>query len=325
MNQRQFRRWRKLFTRFPFLRTWILQLKKFSLPGFGGVPIWDVAGFFIGEIQRESLAVRASNIAFNFFIAIFPAIIFLFTLIPYIPIDNLQAEILGLLSDLFPEDAYQLVMETANDIIAKPRGGLLSLGFFMALYFSTNGMVAISNSFDKHYNSTFSTRNFIQTRMIAVLLTVVLASLLLMTIVLITAGNTLLQVLLERMDILSSFSLILLNLVRWIAILLMMFFSYSFIYYFGPAVKKKFTFISTGSTLATILTILISLGFSYYVNNFGQYNKLYGSIGTIIALLLWIYMNAFALLIGFELNASIGVNKDLRRLRKSKYEPETFN
>ena len=316
MKQQQIRRWKNLFRKYPLLRLWRQKLKKFSLPGFQGIPAWNVGGFFFAEIQRESLAVRASNIAFNFFIAIFPSIIFLFTLIPYIPVDNLQQDILGLLEDLFPANAYELVLTTANDIIDKPRGGLLSLGFFLALYFSTNGMVAISNSFDKHYNTTFSTRNFIQTRFIALWLTVVLSSLLLVTIVLITAGNNILQWLLEQMDILSSFSLILLNMVRWIAIVLMMFFSYSFIYYFGPAIKKKFTFISTGSTLATILTILISIGFSYYVNNFGQYNKLYGSIGTIIALLLWIYMNAFALLIGFELNASIAVNKDLRRLRK---------
>jgi len=308
-----------LYQRYPVLDQWVERAKTISLPGLEQVPIYDVVVFFAQEIQKESLTIRAGSISFSFFLAIFPAIIFLFTLIPYIPVPNLEPNIMGLLQGLLPSNAFELIDQTAADIIGKQRGGLLSFGFFMAIYFATNGVVAIMDSFDKAY-STFKKRNFLRTRLVALKLMFTLSGLLVAAIILIIAGSYILEYLLEIIELKNAVSLFLFNLVRWVVILLLLFFSYSSIYYYGPAIQKKFKFISAGSTLATILTIVISLAFSYYVNNFAQYNKFYGSLGTIIALLLWFYLNAYALIIGFELNASIAINKNLRQEQEAERE-----
>lgn len=287
--------------------------KRIILPGFDGVPLYYVLKFFVQGLQKGALATRASSLAFHFFLAIFPAIIFFFTLIPYIPIENFQEELLGLLEDLMPEAAYEASLATLEDIITIERGGLLSIGFVAAMYFATNGVNAMFSAFNNTYHS-IEIRKPIMQRLTAIGITLLIAVLVLVSILLIIFGQRVLDTLLEYNFLREKFIYYLLIALKWLVTLTLIFFMISFLYYAGPAKKVKWRFFSAGSTLATILMVITSVGFSYFVNNFAQYNKLYGSIGTLIVILLWIQWNSFALLIGFELNASIDIAKRKNQL-----------
>jgi membrane protein len=278
--------------------------KKLVLPGFNDLPVYNVATFFVKGITKGDITSRASSLSFNFFLALFPGIIFLFTLIPYVPINNFQDQLLNMIKDVMPRNAYQATRETIEDIIKHQRGGLLSIGFITALYFSTNGIHAIIGAFNKTYHA-IETRSGFKQRLVSIMLTMILFSLLLIAIAIIIFGEISIHYFTEKGLLENIFTFYLILAAKWITILVLLIFAFSILYYFGPAKKGKWRFISPGSLLATILSILTSLGFNYFVNNFGQYNKLYGSIGTLIVVLLWIYFNSIILLIGFELNASI--------------------
>ena len=278
--------------------------KKIVLPGFDGLPLYDVVTFFIKGIQKGSLTTRASSLAFNFFLAIFPGIIFLFSLIPYIPIDNFQDQLLSLMEDMLPYNAFQAMKDTIEDILMHQRGGLLSFGFILTFYFATNGVNAMINAFNSSYYSV-ETRSPLMQRLVSFVLVFILTFLVLFAIALIVFSGLALDYLVSKGILQDTFTIYLLLIGKWLIIVGLFFFTFSFLYYYGPSRKSKFRFISPGSTLATILSIITSLGFAYYVNNFGQYNKLYGSIGTIVVVLLWLYFNSIILLVGFELNASI--------------------
>ena len=278
--------------------------KKIVLPGFDGIPLYEVGDFFIKGLMRGSVSIRAGAFSYNFFMALFPAIIFLFTIIPYIPIAGFQDQLLQLMQDFFPKATYAAVEDTVFDIIKRPRGGLLSLGFVLALYFSTNGIHSLMIAFNQTFHS-FETRTWIRVRITSIILVFILSFLLFIAIVLIMVGPIAIDFIADNLNIRDSFSYYLIITAKWLVTLSLLFFAYSFLYYFAPARKSRFRFISAGSTLATFLTILTSIGFNYYVNNFSQYNSLYGSIGTLIIIMLWIYFNAMIILIGFELNASI--------------------
>lgn len=300
----------KIMERFPFIGETIEKAKDVSLPGLDEVPVYDVVVFFIKEIKKDVITVRAQSIAFSFFLALFPSIIFIFTLIPYIPIDNIQENLISILSEVMPENAFQFVDQTITDLVKNERGGLLSLGFFLALFFSSNGVLGIMSSFNKSL-ATFEQRNPLVQRWVAIKLTVLLFVLLISSITLIVGGNFLLTWLLELFHRLNKFNFILFSALKYMVIMFLFFMTISTIYYYAPATTKKWKFMSTGSTIAALLMILTSVIFSYFVNNFGSYNRIYGSLGTIMALQIWIYLNSFILLIGFELNASIDYNKRL--------------
>ena len=278
--------------------------QQITLPGFDGVPLYDALYFFVRGLMEGSLTTRASAIAFSFYLALFPAIIFVFTLIPYIPVDDFQVQLLSLLEEVMPHNAYLTFKETLEDIITKQSGSWLSIGFFAALIFSTNGFNSMIDAFNATRHS-IEVRSWWAQRLIALVLVIIIFSLTLLAVLLIVASQAVLQFLVENEILEKNFTFYLLAGGRWIVILALFFFSISFLYFLAPAKKDKFRFISAGSSLATLLSILISVGFSFYINNFGRYNALYGSIGTILVLLMWLYLNSITLLVGFELNASI--------------------
>ncbi|NLB25151.1 MAG: YihY/virulence factor BrkB family protein [Bacteroidales bacterium] len=278
--------------------------KRISLPFFDGEPIYNVMIFFWKSIVNGAITTRASAIAFSFFIAFFPAILFLFTLIPYIPIENFQNELFLIIQELLPESTFFVVEDTLTDIIMQPRGGLLSLGFFMALIFSTNGISSMMSAFDATVHS-IERRSWLSQRLAAILLLIILSVLLTIAVALLTGGQIAIGYLKAQEIIRDSFSLFFLTFGKWVVIILLFFFAYSFLYYLAPAKKSKWRFISAGGSLATILSIIAIAGFTYYINNFSQYNKLYGSIGTLLIVLFLMYIMSLILLIGFELNASI--------------------
>lgn len=280
--------------------------KKIVIPGFDGVPVYDVAVFFFNGIRKGDISTRASALAFNFFLAIFPAIIFFFTLIPYIPIHNFQDSLLNLLREFIPGQTYEAVQGTLFDIIKRPRGGLLSLGFLLAMFFATNTVHSLIDAFNKTYY-TVETRSGFRQRMVSVLLVFILSFLVILAISLITFGPVALRWV-ERIGLLTDWlTLQLIGIAKWIVIFTLLFSAFSVLYYFAPAVKQKFRFVTAGSTLATLLFSVTSIGFNYFVNNIATYNTLYGSIGTLIIFMLWLYFNSIIILIGWELNSSISM------------------
>ena len=278
--------------------------KKITLPFFEGVPLYNVALFFWQSIVNGSITTRASAIAFSFFIALFPFVIFLFTLIPFIPIANFQAELMELIQDVVPPSTFITIESTVNDIINQPRGDLLSIGFLMALIFSTNGIAAMMSAFDATIHS-IQRRTWISQRFAAILILFVLSILLFVVIALLTSSPFLIAYLQEHLKLHDALSSVILYGIKWLVILSLLFFTFSFLYYMAPAKKTKWRFISAGGSLATLLSVLTFFGFTFYINKFSQYNKLYGSIGTLLIILLMIYVMSLILLVGFELNASI--------------------
>lgn len=275
-----------------------------TLPFFDGVPVHDVAIFFWKGIVDGDITTRASAIAFNFILAIFPAIIFMFTLIPYIPVEHFQQQLLALLESVLPNNAFLAIRETIKDILTRPRGGLLSFGFFAAFFFSTNGIVSIITAFNGTIHA-IETRTWINQRLVALALAIILMLLTTFSIIMITVSQSVMHFLVAKGLLHFNLTYYLLLGGKWLIIFALFFFSYAFLFYYAPAKRTKFRFISAGGTLTTLLTIITSLGFSYYINNFGEYNTLYGSIGTLVVVMLSIYFNSLMLLIGFELNVSI--------------------
>jgi membrane protein len=287
--------------------------REFIFPGFDGVPLYDVTRFFWSGITKGSIGLRASAFSFNFFLSLFPAIIFFFTIIPYIPIPHFQDTLMQTMQDIIPDRIYQTVQSTLIDVIKQPHGGLLSLGFVLAMYFSTNGINYLILAFNQSIHQQ-ETRPFYIQQMVAMLLVFIISIIIIIAISLITIGPPVLRFLVEYGIIKNNFTFLLIGIIRWLVIIGMFLFAFSFLYYLAPAGKTKFRFISAGSTLSTILTIAASIGFNYYVNNFSKYNTLYGSIGTLMMVMIWINFNAFVVLIGFELNASIrGAKKFLKK------------
>jgi membrane protein len=223
-----------------------------------------------------------------------------------LPIDNLQAQLLNEMHTLLPENAYQAAVVTINDLVKTQHNGLLSFGFLVTLYFSTNGIDALIDAFN-HTIHVAETRSFIKQRLVSLLLFVALSLLVLTASLLIIFSEVALNYALSHGLLLSDWVVILLlSLGKWVVSSLLLFTAISLLYYFGPAVKPaNYKLINSGALLATILSIIASLLFNYYVNNFATYNKVYGSIGTIMVVMLWLQFNCLIMLIGFDLNAKI--------------------
>ncbi|MBU1011301.1 MAG: YihY/virulence factor BrkB family protein [Bacteroidetes bacterium] len=285
-------------------------LRLIILPGFGKVPLYDVMVFFIKGLFKGALSNRAAAVAFNFFLAIFPFILFIFTLIPYIPIENFQTALLGLFKEIIPQNTFEAVETTIFDIVMRQNSGLLSLSFILTFVFSTNGINAIIEGFNSTWHD-IETKNWVQQRLIAVFLMVILSVLVILSIAFLTLGGIAIEWLQMNEWVTSGYTYTLLRIMQWLITVSLTFLSVSFLYYYAPAQRRKYSFFSPGSMLATILLILGTLSFNYYIANFSRYNALYGSIGTLIIFLLWLYFNALILLIGFELNASIKQASDV--------------
>jgi len=307
--------WQQRVKGFAWYRRSSTVLKKVYLPGFEKLPLFDVIIFFIKSMRNGAVTTRASSLAFKFFLAIFPSLIFLITLIPYVPIPNFQNQLLDLIHDFLPAGAYDATKDTLEDLIKNQNGGLLSFGFIFALYLATDGMHSVISAFNLSIHANES-RNFFKIRLISVTLILIITLLLVLSIALIVFSEIAFTYLVNHK--LVNDTLIVYSLVagKWIITLALFFFAFSFIYWLGPDSKNKFRFFSAGSTFATLFSILISLGFAFYVNNFGNYNKLYGSIGTVMIVMLWMYFNAIVLLLGFEVNASLNLarNKSINDL-----------
>ena len=210
------------------------------------------------------------------------------------------------------ESSYAFLFETVESLTSIPRGGLLSVGFVLALVFASTGMLTMMRGFEKSHEVTFKARGYFTKRGIAIALTTFFGVSFLLSGTLIVTGDKILSLLFGSDD--SSFVV---RLVKWFALLLLFYSVISMIYRFGPPLKRKFGMMSPGTTLATVVSLITSAGFTYIIDNFGTQSRVYGSLGALIVILVWMQMNCFILLAGFELNASIAVNRDLRHRKRS--------
>jgi membrane protein len=299
---------RDIFVSSPPVKLVVGWSKRIHPPGFQGIPLHDVVKFFFEQIRKVGMIERASAISFNIVMAIPPAVIFLFTLIPYLPfVKQFTAELYRLIRDVIPGEKNNTAIITfLKDFLTNPRYGLLSVGLILALFYSSNAMMGIMRSFDKNYIG-FKKRKSLQQRGVAIKLTLIMFIIVFSSILLLVLQGAMLKWLgVQRADIRNFIKNI-----RWIVIILLFFYSVSFIYRHAPSVDKKWRLLNPGSILATLLMLLFTWFFSYWINNFATYNKLYGSISVIIILMLLIYFNSLVLLIGFELNVSISSLKRL--------------
>ena len=277
--------------------------KKIFLPGFSGLAFYDVARFFWQQVRKVGLTERTSAISFNFIMAIPPMIIFFFTLIPYLPISKeFIKQLYGLIREVIPgKNNYTPIINFLNSILTHEQYGLLSLGFLLALFYSSNAMMGIMRAFDKNYPG-FKKRSGIGRRVTALRLTLILFLIMLTSLLLLVMQGAVLK---NWIGIRGAALRSIIENLRWVIIVFLFMASVSFIYRHAPFVHKKWNLINPGSVLATTLMLLFTVLFSYWVNHFSQYNQLYGSIGSVLLLMLLIYFNSLVLLIGFELNVSI--------------------
>ncbi|TYP96148.1 membrane protein [Sphingobacterium allocomposti] len=288
------------------------------IPGFGSLPLYTVLTFFFQEIARESILNKASSLAYNFMLAIFPGILFLFTLIPYIPVDSFQEKLLEIIEVALPHNAYEFLQTTLVDIVKNQNSGLLSIGFLLATFFATNGMTTLMMAFNKASLSK-EKRSWAKRRAVAIVLTVAIVLALAVGIGIFTGTGFIINYLKKQIEYdLSWFWRFVLTLSRWIVLFGIYFITVSILYKFGPSDSRKWKFLNAGASLATILAILTFSGFTFYIDHFGAYNKLYGSIGTLIVVMIWMYLNSLILLIGFELNAAIALSKQSIKIVKPK-------
>lgn len=278
--------------------------KKIILPGFRGAPLYDVGLFFIRGMQKSSISLRANAITYSFIIAFVPAILFLFTLIPYFPITNLRENIMMALDEVLPDVAFLTIRSTIEDIITRQQGGLLSVSFLVSIYFASNGILAIMTAFNQSSHSIETRSNF-QKRVVSLLLVVILAVNLIISGGAMAFSSLFMFFMEERGVITGQFNMALLEAGKWIIILLTSLISFSTIYYLAPAKRGSFPFFSAGSVVASLLSVIAFILFSIFIDNFSNYNRFYGSLGTLIIVIMWINLTSLMLLIGFELNASI--------------------
>jgi membrane protein len=293
--------------------------KYIILPGFYGVPLYDAFVFFIKQINKVGLNERAKAISFNFIMAVPAACICIFTLVPYLPIaKQFTAELLRITRDITPNrNTYNLVNSFLQDFLNTPRGGLLSFGFILVIFYASNAMLGVMRTFDLSIYEHKRKSNFIKKRWRAIKLTVIVLGLLIGMILLLIGQGFAFDKIMKWLHIKGS-GIFWIKVLRLFITIGLFFYSISFIYKYAPSVEKRWHTVSPGSIVATILTIITTIAFSYWVNHFGNFNKIYGSIGTVLILMLYIYFNSLILLIGFELNVSITFLKAAAEERRQK-------
>ena len=271
--------------------------------------ITEIFRMFFQGFTQGSLVTRASAAAFNLILAFIPSMIFLFTLIPFVPIENFQSELLSMIYDFIPENVYRLIESTLVEVVTRRSGVLLLIMFIATIVFSSNGVHALISAFNISQHS-FETRTWVTQRLVSIVLVTLISTMLLFSVSLIIFSKIGINYLVKINIIEVNLTYYLLLVGRWLIVTTLLFFVVSFLYYLAPAKKTGWHFFSWGSALATIMMIISALVFSFYVNHFGQYNKFYGSLGTVMVVLLWLYLISISLIVGFEMNVSINLTRN---------------
>lgn len=302
----------------------VQRLKKIHL-GDPSKNLYELGRIFLLQLQKDDINERAGSMAFSFTIALFPLLIFLLNLIPYMqdffPYITTQ-NILNFVAEILPGEIYSQTEGTIMDIVSKPRQSLLSFGFFFALFASTQGAMSMMSSFNSVYQ-TKENRSFLQSRGIAVSIVFILALTVFAASTVMIIGNIFISRLDEMQLFNSGFMYFLFSSLKFLILLLMFYIATAFIFRFAPAVHDKWRFFSIGARLAGVLITLGFYGFTFYLNNFASYNKLYGSIGTLIALMLWLYITSMIVLVCFEVNVSLDLIDEKKKERENRQKTST--
>ena len=289
--------------------------KKWAPPGFQGISLYDVLKYFFKGFSVPHLTERAAAISYNFIMSVPPTCLFLFTLIPNLPFvskKGLKIQLHTLITDIIPARTNNKgLIEFVNSFINGSKIGLISFTFILSLFFASNAVMGLMRSFNKNYIG-FQKIKGLKKRWRALTLTILLFSLLLLCLILLLAQNNILNMIgIKNMQIRH---IILYG--KWIFIIGLIFYSYAFIYKYAPSTEKRWKLLTPGAVIATLLSIIATIAFSAFVNNFGRYNILYGSIGSVMILMVMIFLNSLVVLIGFEFNLSINSLKSISEEKK---------
>ena len=296
----------RFILRQPLVNYLLNKSKGWVIPGFKGLPVYDVVNFFIKQINKVGLNERAAAISFNLIMALPAGVLFLFSLIPYLPKPkSFEKEILSLFTDITPNSSTsKFISNILNDLLENQHVGIFSFGFVLLMYYASNAMIGIIRTFDKSIQENKGI--FMHQRGRALRLTFILILLVLISSLALFLGKEQLVYLLKTVfHANKNTRLSWWTGIRWAIIVGLLFYGIAFIYKFAPSVKKRWNILSPGSILATCLTLSTTLIFWYWVDNFSKYNKIYGSIGTVLIIMLLLQINSLILLIGFELNVSL--------------------
>ncbi len=290
-------------------RRWVREalyfLQHFSLPGNKGVPLYDVLRYFLVSIFNGDINQRAKGLAYSFLTALPPLMIFFFTLVAYFPVDGLQDELLAQLGGIVPEKIMTPLTDTVNDVMGHRHSTLLSIGFISSIILAANGMSGVISSLN-FANRSVEKRPYLQRYILCIMMVFVMYVVIVLVLCLLIGHKYLLQIIFSQgwMNITKANTLWF-NIGRWVLLSIATLFAVSFIYYWAPVKRQRVGFFSAGSVLATGMFFVLSWGLGVYLNNFSRYNLLYGSIGTLLMLMFWVYFNCIVLLVGYELNISI--------------------
>ncbi|MCB0466109.1 MAG: YihY/virulence factor BrkB family protein [Aequorivita sp.] len=291
----------------PVIRELVQFSKRIKLPGLGEFSLYNLLDVYGTGIIKGTFSFRASSIAYSFFLALFPFLLFLLNLIPYIPIDGFQTRFLIFFEALLPAQTSQFFYPIIADIAVNPRAGLISIVFFLSIFLSANGVNAIFSAFEHSIHVNIN-RSFFRQYFVALVVSIFLALLLLTSVGVILYGEYLIHDLKSRAYIKND--LFWISFFQFIVFLIMIYVVIATLYYFGTKEGKASSFFSIGASTTTALFVLTTYLFGIYINNFSNYNELYGSIGALLILMFYIWINANLLLLGFELNVSIRQLKD---------------
>ncbi len=276
--------------------------KKIILPGFEGLSVYDLVEIYVIGIIKGTFSARASAISWSFFLSLFPFLLFLLNLIPYVPMDNFEENFFEFINGALPTQSSGFFSGIFEDIASNPRGGLLSTVFILSIFFMTNGINAVFSGFEYSYHVTLN-RNFVRQYIVALGVSIIVASLLLVTVI----GTLYFSYLVDDLNKIGVVD----DTVFWLTIgkyalfVFMIFVIVAMLFYFGTSEGKQNKFFSPGAFMTTFMIIITTYLFGIYIDNFSNYNQLYGSIGAMLILMLYIWLNANLLLLGFELNASL--------------------
>jgi membrane protein len=286
----------------PIIKNLVRLFKRIKLPWLQGLSFYELLELYFSGIIEGGFSYHASAVAFSFFMALFPFALFILNLIPYIPIEGFQIDFLEFVKEGVPPNTYDAIYKIINDILNNSHSGLLSSGFFLSIFLMSNGIVGILGGFESSKHVLIK-RSFFNQYLVALGISMILSILLLVTV----AAVVIFEVFIQRtiiQDVLND-SIPLIQLGRYAFVILMILITTSILLRYGTKQLYKPRFISIGSVFTTILVIISSYFFGIWVVKFSKYNELYGSIGTLLILMFYIWINCMILLLGFELNATI--------------------
>jgi len=295
---------KEILDRIPVVSWFVAVSSRARLPGLEGMTAYDLWETYSVGIVQGAFTLRASAISYSFFMAIFPFILFMLNLIPFVPVDNFQVEFLEFVNGLLPAQAAGSFDNIFREIALQGNTGLLTIAFVTSLFFMSNGINAIFDGFERSYHSSFN-RNMIRQYFISVGVSLLLTLFLLISVVLIGVVEYWIGLLRAQDFMTKSSTEIGLILVRYVTIIILLYVFVATLYYTGTKEGRQTRFFSIGSVVTTVLIIISSYLYGLYIDNFSSYNEIYGSIGALLILMIYIWLSANILLLGFELNASL--------------------